>query len=139
MKFLLDTCVLSEFIRKKPSSKLIDWLSSKNENDLYLSVLTIGELQQGISKLDQGKRKLLLQNWLDNDISSRFHHRMIEIDRNIIDHWGRLWGMAMKKGNTMPVIDSLLAATAIAHGMTIVTRNVTDLQLGEVLIRNPWD
>ena len=75
MKFLLDTCVLSEFIRKKPSKKLTDWLSSKHEHDLYLSVLTIGEIQQGVSKLPDSKRKLTLQKWLDHEITKRFDHR----------------------------------------------------------------
>ena len=138
MKFLLDTCVLSEFIRKKPSSKLIYWISTKDEADLYLSVLTLGELQQGISKLADSKRKLSLQSWLDNDVTKRFDNRIISIDRDIIDRWGRLQGTGMRQGRNFPVIDSLLAATAITHGMTVVTRNVNDLKETGASIRNPW-
>jgi len=139
MKFLLDTCVLSEFVRKKPSAKLVHWISTKHENTLYLSVLTLGELQQGISKLKASKRKLSLQSWLDNDVSERFKNRIITIDENIIDRWGRMRGLAMQKGKSLPVIDSLLAATAINHGMTIVTRNIDDIKNTGVSIRNPWE
>lgn len=139
MKYLIDTCVLSEFIRKKPSTKLTYWMSSKSESNLYLSVLTLGELQQGISKLDDSKRKLSLQSWLDNDISKRFDGRILSIDRKIMDRWGRLRGEAMQHGKSFPVLDSLLAATAIAHGLTMVTRNVNDVKKTGVSIRNPWE
>lgn len=139
MKFLLDTCVITEFTQKKPSTYLVDWLSAKEEDDLYLSVLTIGELQQGISKLSNSKKKLSLQRWLDHDVSRRFDGRILSIDTAIIDRWGRLRGTAMRKDRTFPVIDSLLAATALTHGLTIVTRNVDDLVDSGVTIRNPWE
>jgi hypothetical protein len=138
MKYLLDTCVISEFTQKKPSAQLIDWLSTKDEDDLYISVLTIGELQQGISKLVDSKRKLSLQHWLDQDVSHRFDGRILSIDKAIIDRWGRLRGTALRKGRTFPVIDSMLAATALTHGLTIVTRNVEDISDTGVAIRNPW-
>ena len=139
MKFLLDTCVLSEFTRKKPSVNLTEWLAAKDEHTLYLSVLTLGELQQGISKLTDSKRKLGLQRWLDQDITKRFENRIISIDSHIIDHWGRLRGEALQIGKSFPVIDSLLAATALTHGMTIVTRNTSDYKDTGISIRNPWD
>jgi len=138
MKFLLDTCVISEFTQKKPSAHLIDWLSTKNEDDLYISVLTIGEIQQGISKLPDSKRKLSLQQWLDQDVSRRFDGRILSIDKAIIDRWGRLRGTALRNARTFPVIDSMLAATALTHGLTIVTRNVEDISDTGVAIRNPW-
>ena len=138
MKFLLDTCVFSEFIRKKPCSHLMHWMSTKDEAELYLSVLTLGELQQGISKLVDSKRKLALQRWLDDDVTKRFDNKIISINKDIVDRWGRLRGAGMKQGKNFPVIDSLLAATAITHGMTIVTRNVDDLKATGVTIRNPW-
>ena len=139
MRFLLDTCVISEFIRKKPSAKLIHWILAKNEEDLYISVLTLGEVQQGISKLLDSERKLSLQRWLDTDVSKRFDKRIIAIDKDIVDCWGRLRGLAMREGRHFPVIDSLLEATAIVNGMTIVTRNVDDFKGSQISIRNPWE
>lgn len=139
MKFLLDTCVISEFVRKSPSKKVIAWLNSKSNDDLYLSVITIGEIQKGISKLPYSQKRLTLQKWLDKDLSNQFDNRVLDISKGIIDRWGRMQGGSESEGKTLPVIDSLIAATAIHHGMTISTRNVSDLELCGASVRNPWE
>ena len=139
MNFLLDTCVLSEFVRKAPSKKVIEWLSSKNNESLYISVITIGEIQKGISRLPTSKKRLMLQKWLDNDLANKFEHRMLEISKEIMDKWGRILGQAETKGKKLPVIDSMIAATAIHHGMTVATRNVSDLELCGAVVRDPWE
>ena len=107
MKFLLDTCVISEFVSKKPSKTVFEWLNSKSENTLYISVLTIGELQKGISKLPKSKRKLNLQSWLDNELSLRFEGRMLDLTKDVMDKWGRLQGQSESNGKSLPIIDSL--------------------------------
>ncbi len=139
MKFLLDTCVISEFVSKKPSKTVFEWLNSKSENTLYISVLTIGELQKGISKLPKSKRKLKLQSWLDNELSPRFEGRMLDLTIDVMDKWGRLQGQSESNGKSLPIIDSLIAATAFIHGMTVATRNVKDLEACGIPVRNPWD
>lgn len=139
MKYLLDTCVISEFVRKKPSKKVVEWLNSKSEDVLYVSVLTIGEIQKGISKLPSSKKKLLLQKWLDNDLLNRFENKILDITTDVVDRWGRIQGEAEQNGKKLPVIDSLIAATAFTRGLTVVTRNVEDIARTGIAIRNPWE
>ena len=139
MKYLLDTCLISELVKKVPNSAVVSWLDTQDEQSFYLSVLTIGELQKGISKLPDGTRKDELQAWVEHDLTLRFMGRIIDIDLETVLIWGRLQGEVEQKGVTLPVMDSLIAATAKAHGLVVVTRNVKDIERCQVRVCNPWD
>ena len=139
MKFLLDTCVISEITRPKPSSKVIKWIKGEDENNFFISVLTVGEIHKGIEKLTESKRKEELHNWVENDLKERFWNRIIDIDLHVALQWGKIQGIAEKAGKPMPAIDSLIAATSIAHHLTIVTRNTADMKESGVSLLNPWE
>jgi len=139
MKFLLDTCVISEIIRPKPSGKVIKWIKKEDENNFFISVLTVGELHKGIEKLPELKRKEELHNWVENDLRERFWNRIIGIDLHVIMQWGKIQGITEKVGKPIPAIDSLIAATGIAHHLTVVTRNTTDMKESGVALLNPWE
>jgi len=139
VKYLLDTCVISETIKKVPNPQVVAWLDGCDEEKLFLSVLTIGELQKGISKLpDDNPRKEDLQQWVEHDLMERFEGRILTIDVDIAIAWGNLQGAAEQTGESLPVMDSLIAATAKAYGLAVVTRNVRDLKRCSAKIFNPW-
>lgn len=138
MKYLLDTCLLSELIKTEPHANVIEWINSIEESSCYISAITIGEIQQGISKLATSKKKVFLQSWLDNDLLHRFHGRIIDPNIDIISIWGRMLGEHERKGNKLPIIDSLIAASAISHGLIVATRNTKDLIRCEAQVFNPW-
>ena len=101
MKYLLDTCVISEVIKRKPSSNVIKWIKQEEESNFFISVLTIGELHKGIEKLDESKRKEELHNWVENDLKERFYNRIIDIDIKVAMMWGKIQGMAERVGKLM--------------------------------------
>ena len=138
MKYLLDTCLISELIRKEPHPAVIDWLDAQDEQKLYLSVLNLGELQKGISKLTAGAKKDELQAWVALDLVERFAGRILDIDLATALCWGRLQGEAEQAGEKLPVMDALIAATAAAHGLVVVTRNVKDMERCKARVLNPW-
>jgi len=138
VKYLLDTCLISELIRKEPNPAVVSWLDAQDEQALFLSVLNLGELQKGISKLPDGAKKDELQAWVGLDLVERFTGRILEIDLATALSWGRLQGEAEKVGEKLPVMDSLIAATAAAHGLVVVTRNVKDIERCGVRVCNPW-
>ena len=139
MKYLLDTCLISELVKKEPNSAVINWLNEQDEQTLFLSVLNLGELQKGISKLSDGARKDVLQSWVVLDLVERFTGRILDIDLETALCWGRLQGEAEQAGEKLPVMDSLIAATAAAHGLIVVTRNVRDMERCGVRVCNPWE
>ena len=139
MKYLLDTCLLSELVRKKPNIGVVRWFERVEESTLYLSSLTIGELQKGISKLPDNPRKEKLQAWVSNDLVSRFDGRILDIDTEVATAWGVLQGTREQKGVVLPAIDSLIAATAMVHKLTVVTRNTKDIERCHVKAFNPWE
>lgn len=138
MRYLLDTCVLSELRRPQPDQGVLDWLGQVAEARLYLSVLTIGEIQQGIARLADSKRKSALQAWLEEALLTRFAGRVLAVDTEVTLEWGLLRGEQQRTGQAPPVVDSLLAATAIVHQLTVVTRNVRDFARFPVRVLNPW-
>lgn len=138
MNYLLDTCLISELAKSKPDEKVVDWVLSENETSFYVSVLTFGELHKGIEKLPESKKKGELGIWVENELRNRFENRIIGIDMRISILWGKIQCFAEKKGKPMPAIDSLIAATGIAHDLTVVTRNVTDMDQSGVKLLNPW-
>ncbi len=138
MKFLLDTCLISELAKVKPDKRVIDWLTNENETNFYVSVLTFGELHKGIEKLPESRKKEDLHIWVENDLKERFRNRIIGVDLNISSIWGKIQGIAEGKGRPMPAIDALIAATGIAHDLVVVTRNAIDMEQSGVKLHNPW-
>ncbi len=139
MKFLLDTCVISELIKPKPSLKVIKWLRSSHEGNLFLSSLTIGEIQKGISKLPESRKKNELQTWLDVELAKRFKERILAIDMTVAKKWGEIQASSEMAGSNMPVIDSLIASIGLAYDMVVVTRNTDDMKSSGVGLFNPWN
>lgn len=138
MKYVLDMCLISELIKKEPNPAVVTWLDEQEEQTLFLSVLNLGELQKGIGKLPDGTKKDELQAWVTLDLAERFTGRIIDIDLETALCWGRLQGEAEKTGEKLPVMDSLIAATASAHGLIVVTRNVKDMERCGAKVCNPW-
>lgn len=138
MRYLLDTCFVSELVKPTPDSGVIAWLSHQPEPMLFLSVVTPGEIQAGISKLPESSRKAMLTSWVTNDLMQRFQGRILPVDTDVALTWGIKRGEAAARGNVLPLADSQIAATAIVRGMTVVTRNVADMQRCGALTLNPW-
>lgn len=137
MNYLLDTGVLSEYKKLKPEPAVIAWLESQAEDSLYLSVLTIGELEKGIVRMAASRRKKDLEGLVET-LLVRFDRRLIDLDTDILRRWGRVVGLLENKGRKLPVIDSLMAATALEHDLTIITRNEEDFAPAGVKVLNLW-
>jgi predicted nucleic acid-binding protein len=137
--FLLDTNCISELVRPKPEPRVIEWMEAADEGLFYLSVLTLGEIRKGIAGLTQGKRRTHLETWLEVDLHARFLGRIMPVDSAIADRWGLLAAESKRKGKVLPVIDGLLAATALHHNLTVVSRNANDFKSAQVQVVNPWD
>lgn len=139
MSFLLDTCVISEFAKPKPNGRIVAWLKRQPERSLYLSTVTVGEIQYGISRLPLSKRREALQAWLETDLMQRFQRRIVGIDVSVARQWGRVRAQGQRTGRPMPVVDSLIAAVAIVYDMTIVTRNAGDIERSGARWLDPWN
>ena|SRR3982751_1017448 len=138
MSYLLDTCVISEFVAKQPAEKVIDWLTKLDPEKVFLSVVTVGEIQKGIEKLPASKRKEALRVWLKDDLLVRFQDRLLPLEAGEMLTWGTLMGRVEAKGAPMPLIDSLIAATALHHDLVVVTRDEDDFAPSGVKLLNPW-
>lgn len=138
MTFLLDTVLVSELVKRAPDPDVIAWVDGRDEDSLFLSAMTLGEIQKGISKLPDSRRKELLQAWLAQDLMRRFGGRILSVDGEVALTWGALQGEAERNGQQLPVVDCLIAATARVHNLTVVTRNVRDMQRCNVPVINPW-
>ena len=138
MKNLLDTCVIAEYQKPAPDIKVINWLAAQIEESLFLSVLTVGEIEKGIARLPASKRKNSLETFLEN-LVTRFDRRILNLDTLILRRWGRLTGSLEKKGRVSPIVDSLLAATALEYNLTIVTRNTADFAETGATVLNVWE
>ena len=139
MNYLLDTCVISELVKKKPSTKVTKWISSIEESRLFVSVLTFGELHKGIEKLPTSKKKEKLHNWVNFELRERFKNRIINFDLQIATTWGKIQAYSESTGKGMPAIDGQIAATGICHNLTVVTRNIKDMKASGVILLNPWE
>ena len=140
MNYILDTCVISEMVKVKPDPYVLEWIRMQDEENLYLSVITIGEIQKGISRLtDNQKKKEQLQNWLSKELRNRFNARIIELNYEAAMVWGKVLGDCEKRGISLPAIDSLIASQGLLHKMTVVTRNISDMEPSGVMLFNPWN
>lgn len=138
MNFLLDTCVISELAAKRPEPRVVGWIDGVNPNSVYLSVVTIGEIQKGIEKLQDPRRRGSLESWLQDELLIRFRDRIVALDTEILLQWGTLTGRLEARGTPMPAMDSLLAATALHGNLVLATRNENDFLSSGVQIFNPW-
>ena len=137
--FLLDTNCISELVRVRPAPPVMDWFEATDEGLLYLSVLTLGEIRKGLANLAQSKRRTRLETWLEVELQDRFAGRILPIDAGIADRWGLLAAQSQATGKSLAVIDGLLAATALHHNLTMVTRNRADFAGTQVSVLNPWE
>lgn len=138
MSFLLDTNVLSEPTKERPNSGVLTWLSQVNEDQVFVSVVTITELRYGVERLPIGKRRERLDGWLRRDLILRFEGRILPIDLPIADACGGLMARSESIGRPMEARDAFLAATAEVHGLTLVTRNASDFEPTLKAIMSPW-
>jgi toxin FitB len=136
--YLLDTNVISDGVKPKPDMEVSQWLQTIPSNQIFISVITVGEITRGITKQAGTKRSLELSEWLESDLCPRFAGRILPISEVIMRVWGKIYAQAVAQGNTPPMLDSLLAATAIKHGLILVTRNTKDIAMLPVTTLNPW-
>jgi toxin FitB len=138
MNYLLDTNVVSEWVKPRPNAGVVSWLSQTDENLIFLSVCTLAELRFGIARMPNGRRRQRLDEWLGNDIVLRFEGRIVAIDVPIADAWGILNARSRAAGRSIDVMDGLIAATAAVHDMTVVTRDVSSFKAAGTPHVNPW-
>jgi len=136
LSYLVDTNVLSELRNRKADTNVVAWMQARPRQSLYLSVLSRGEIRKGIEGVANPAFRQTLTDWLEVELPNYFIGRLLNIDAAVADRWGRVQASA---GRTLPVIDGMLAATALEHDLTLVTRNTKDFaDLGVQLI-NPWE
>lgn len=138
MSYLIDTCCISELVKKRPNPNVVKWFSDQDELCLYISVITFGELRKGIEKLPTSKKKNELHRWVKEDLTHRFKNRILDIDLKVVNQWGEMLATAEKRGNPLPAMDSLIAATALVHELSVVTRNTKDMEGSGADVINPW-
>jgi predicted nucleic acid-binding protein len=138
VNYLLDTNCISEPTRDRPELRVLSWLDAVDESQLYLSVLTVGEIRKGASTLPNGRHRSELEVWLEREVKVRFSGRILPVDEDIAERWGWLAAEAKMRGRPLPVIDGLLAATALHYNLVLVSRNVSDFLTTSVPILNPW-
>ena len=137
--FLVDTNVISEFTKPRPDSRVVRWLDAADPKSLFASVVTFGEIRLGIEDLPIGRRRTALEEWFQLGLPDWFDTNLLPVTKAIADRWGRLVIEAKRKGSTLTTADGLIAATAIEHGLAIVTRNVSDFGTTGVAVISPWN
>jgi toxin FitB len=137
--YLVDTNIPSELTREKPDSRVVAFLRNAGKDSVFLSVMTIGEICKGIAGLPAGQRRVALQDWLDIDVRSWFAGRILPVTESIAERWGHLAAIARQQGASLAVVDGVIAATALHHDLTLVTRNVRDFAGLGLDLSNPWE
>ena len=137
MKYLLDTCVLSELVKPTPEPKVVAWVNEQAEHALFVSSITLAELLKGIAKLQDSQRKTALTEWVSK-IQEEITDRILPFERTTAGYWANMCAKAEKSGKPLSAFDSLIASTAIEHGLVIVTRNTRDFESAPVMLINPW-
>lgn len=135
MRYLIDTNVISELRRRQPEPQVVQWFAQRPAQQLFLSVLTLGEIRRGVQRLPAGTRRVALLQWLQDELPAFFAGRIVDIDVAVAHRWGCLLAEA---GRPLPAIDSLLVATALEHDLVLVTRNLKDVADLPVNVVNPW-
>lgn len=139
MNYILDTNVISELVASRPNPKVIEWIQTVDSNQVYLSVIAIGEIKKGIEKLPDSDRKATLEHWLQEDLLAQFENQLLPIDEQTMLMWGKLVAQLETIGRPISAIDSLLAATTLQWGYILVTRNAAHFQDTGIELFNPWN
>jgi predicted nucleic acid-binding protein len=137
MSYLLDTNIISELVKQKPTQSVLKWVDAIDNEKLYVSVITLGEIRKGITGIQNPERQEKISHWLKIELPAYFEDRILNIDPKIADMWGRL--QSQNKGHTLPAIDGLIAATAHIHNLKLVTRNTKDFIHASIEMINPWE
>ena len=137
--FLLDTNVPSELVRPQPAPNVKTWVAGQRLDTLFMSAVSFGELRKGLILRAPGKRTAELEAWIETDLSILFSGRTLSVTRSIAERWGRLDGERQLAGRPLNMADGLIAATALEHGLTVVTRNVKDFDQLGLTVLNPWE
>lgn len=138
MSFLLDTNVVSEWVKPRPDPGVVAWLNGIDEERVFISVVTLAELRHGVERMNAGRRRAQLDAWLNGELLVRFDGRVLPIDAATADVWGRIVARRGGKGRPIGMMDAFIAATAIVHGLQLVTRDVSDLADLAPGTVNPW-
>ena len=138
MKYLLDTNVVSEWVKPQPDAGVMQWLHQADEDELFLSSVTMAELHYGVERLKNGSRKTQLEEWLTGDLAERFEGRILAVEEKVAGSWGRIMAMSEAQGKRLGIVDGFLAATAEAHELVVVTRDVRAFQGFVTDTCNPW-
>jgi predicted nucleic acid-binding protein len=139
MKYILDTNVIAELVAARPNPKVVNWIQSIDSNQVFLSVIAIGELKKGIEKFPDSDRKARLDHWLNDDLLVRFENQLLSIDQETMLIWGTLVARVESMGLPISAIDSLLAATALQWHYSLVTRNTAHFEGTGIALLNPWE
>lgn len=137
MNDLVDANVLSETIKRRPNPTVVEWMKRRG-GEAFVSVITIGEIVRGVAHLGPGVQSNRYRNWLENDLATLFAGRILPVDEQIARVWGEICGRNQRDGYSLPAVDSLLAATAIVHDLTVITRNSRDFLRCGARVENPW-
>ncbi len=138
MKYLLDTCLLSELVKPVPAPSVLRWLQNRDETQLFMAAITLAELQRGVARLPISRRRTELEAWLAS-VQRQFGDRVLAFTAHTASYWAQMCAQAKAKGQTMAAFDSLIAATAVEHGLALATRNVADFGAAPVVLVNPWE
>lgn len=138
MNYLLDTNVVSEWVRQRPDSGVAGWLAEADEDRVFISVVTLAELRHGIERLPAGVRRDRLDAWLSGDLLTRFEARVLPVDAGTADIWGRVMARGQAAGRPVGTMDAFIAATAEQYDLTLVSCNVSDFEALNVRLINPW-
>ena len=137
MSFLLDTNAVSEWVKPRPNPGLIAWMEAADEDRIFISVVSLAELRYGVERMPTGRRRSRLEQWLRNELPLRFESRILPVDTEVAEAWGKIVSRSEAAGRPIGAVDAFLAATAETHQMTLVTRNVSDFRLLKAVL-NPW-
>ena len=137
--FLLDTNIPSEAARSRPNPNVAAWVNGQENSTLFLSAVSIGELRRGFALLPQGEQRSRLEQWFETDVLLWFGERILPLTKEVADRWGQLDAACQLRGTPANTADGMIAATALEHGLTVVTRNVKDFAGMGVAVLNPWE
>ncbi len=138
MRLLLDTNVLSEVTKPRPAEGVLNWLHGLDEDRTFISIISIAEIRRGVALMDGGRKRDALDEWLTHDLPQRFENRIVPVEASVALAWGDLMALAKRSGRGLASMDGLIAATAVAHQLTLATRNTRDFEGFGIDIIDPW-
>ena len=137
--YVLDTNVLSELMKPQPDHRVVAWVDARDNESLFLSAITIGELMRGVAKLPSGARRTATEAIINDALIPQFESRILPVTHQVMVTWATLTITCERAGRTLPAIDSMIAATALHHRLTLVTRNTRDFDATSIPLLNPWE